>query len=262
MDLGLKGKVAFVCASSKGLGKACALELAKEGANVVISGRNEQELRKAKEEIQKLALGDVDYVICDLMKKEDIQKAIQFVIKKYNKIDILINNAGGPPSGSFEQITEEDWYRSFELNLLSYIRCIKEVLPYMKEAKSGRIINLTSTSIKQPIPGLLLSNTFRTGIVGLAKTLANEFAEYNILINTVAPGRIETDRVKYLDSVKANKLGVSIEEVQQQSINTIPLKRYGRPEELAAVVAFLCSEKCSYVTGSTVVVDGGLIKAI
>lgn len=132
----------------------------------------------------------------------------------------------------------------------------------MKEAKSGRIINLTSTSIKQPIPGLLLSNTFRTGIVGLAKTLANEFAEYNILINTVAPGRIETDRVKYLDSVKANKLGVSIEEVQQQSINTIPLKRYGRPEELAAVVAFLCSEKCSYVTGSTVVVDGGLIKAI
>ncbi|MFD1039346.1 SDR family oxidoreductase [Virgibacillus byunsanensis] len=262
MDLGLHGKVAFICASSKGLGKACALELSKEGAIVVISGRKEKELKEASEEIQSISKNEVGYVVCDLTKKEDIENAIKYTVDKYQKIDILINNAGGPPSGSFEQMDDENWYKSFELNLLSYVRTIREVLPFMKEQNSGKIINLASSSIKQPIPGLLLSNTFRTGIVGLSKTLANEFAEHNILVNTVAPGRVATDRVRSLDQIKADKLGISIDEVQKQSKGNIPLRRYGQPEEFGSVVAFIASDVCSYVTGSSVIIDGGLIKAI
>ncbi|MET3698769.1 3-oxoacyl-[acyl-carrier protein] reductase [Bacillus oleivorans] len=262
MDLGLKNKVAFVCASSKGLGKASALELAKEGAHVVLTGRDEKELQETKKQLQSLTESEVEYVVCDLTKKEDIENAVRYTIEKFNRIDILINNSGGPPSGTFEQFTDEDWYQSFELNLLSYVRCIRAVLPYMKEQNYGKIINLTSTSIKQPIPGLLLSNTFRTGVMGLSKTLATELAGFNILVNTVAPGRILTDRVQTLDSIKAEKTGMSLEEVQNHSKKSIPLGRYGKPEEFGAVVAFIASDKCSYVTGTSIIIDGGMVKSI
>ncbi|MGF9741375.1 SDR family oxidoreductase, partial [Priestia megaterium] len=174
---------------------------------------------------------------------------------------ILINNAGGPPSGKFEQFSDEDWEKAFELNLLSYIRLIRGALPYLKK-QGGRIINIASSSIKQPIPGLILSNTFRLGIVGLTKTLAEELAPFNILINTVAPGRIATDRVAFLDQTKADKLGTTREEVAKASRETILLKRYGTPEEFANVVTFLVSEASTYMTGSSFLVDGGMIKAI
>ncbi|SDO33523.1 3-oxoacyl-[acyl-carrier protein] reductase [Paenibacillus sp. yr247] len=262
MDMGLNGKCAFVAASSKGLGKACAIELAREGTNVMLSGRNEAELQKVKQEIQEIAAGKIDYVVCDISKSENIKQAIQTTVNKFGTIDILINNAGGPPTGSIDKLTDEDWYNAFDLNLLSYVRFIREVVPYMKEQKSGRIINLASSSVKQPIPGLLLSNTFRTGIVGLAKTLSIELAPFNILVNTVSPGRVATDRIHELDAIKAKQLGVSIEQVREDSEKTIPLGRYGKVEEFGKVVAFLASSASSYITGSSMLIDGGMVKSL
>ncbi|GGD97938.1 SDR family oxidoreductase [Paenibacillus nasutitermitis] len=261
MDLGLNGKVALVAASSKGLGKACAMELAREGAYVMITGRKEAELQKAKQEMDQLA-GKVEYLVCDITKSGDISYAVETTVKRFGKIDILINNAGGPPPGSVETLTDEQWYKSFELNLLSYIRFIREVLPYMKEQKSGRIINLASSSVKQPIPGLLLSNTFRTGIVGLAKTLSQELAPYNILVNTVSPGRIATDRIKELDGNRAEKTGKTIEQVAEEAHKGIPLGRDGDVEEFGRTVTFLASSASSYTTGVSLLIDGGMVKGI
>lgn len=238
------------------------MQLACEGTNVMISGRNESALQKTRSEIQEVAAGKVDYVVCDITKIEDIQNAIQFTVNNFGTIDILINNAGGPPPGNIEKLTEDDWYQAFNLNLLSYVRLIREVVPLMKEQKSGRIINLASSSVKQPIPGLLLSNTFRTGIVGLAKTLSIELAPFNILINTVSPGRIATDRTYELDSIKANQLGISIEQVREESKKTIPLGRYGEVEEFGKVVAFLASSVSSYINGSSLLIDGGMVKGL
>jgi 3-oxoacyl-[acyl-carrier protein] reductase len=262
MDLGLKGKVAFVASSSKGLGKSCALEMAKEGANVMISGRNEEDLKLAVEDIKKVAAGQVSYIVCDITKAEQITYAIKKTVEQFGTIHILVNNAGGPPTGGFEKFDDDEWNAAFQLTLLSYIRFIREVLPYMKQQQGGRIINLTSSSIKQPIPGLLLSNTFRAGVAGLAKSLSMELAPYRILVNTVAPGRIYTDRVKLIDENKAKALNISVEQVEEESKKAIPLGRYGDPEEFGKVVAFIASEVSSYMTGSTIVIDGGMIKSL
>ncbi|MBP1933884.1 SDR family oxidoreductase [Ammoniphilus resinae] len=261
MDLNLQNKVALVIASSQGLGKAIAKQLVSEGANVMLTSRDETKLAAVQEELQSLGKGKVSYFPSDITKVEDIQALVQKTRDTFGKIDILINNAGGPPGGTFEQFSDEQWQKAFELNLLSYIRIIREVLPDLKK-EGGRIINIASTSIKVPIPGLILSNTFRTGIVGLAKSLAEELAPYNILVNTVAPGRIATDRVAYLDQLKADKQGVSFEQIQEQSRKTIPLGRYGEPEEFAKVVTFLVSDASTYMTGSSFVVDGGMVKSI
>ncbi|SEN32575.1 3-oxoacyl-[acyl-carrier protein] reductase [Mesobacillus persicus] len=259
MDLHLRGKTAVVVASSQGLGRAVAEELLKEGAKVVISGRDEAKLQKVANELREY--GSVEYHQTDITKPDDIKSLMDLAVQKFGTIDILVNNAGGPPAGSFEEISDEDWQHSFELNLLSYIRLIREALPYLKE-HGGKIINIASSSIKEPIPGLILSNTFRTGIVGLTKTLSQEFARFNILINTVAPGKIATDRVKHLDQFNADKLGLSREEVESNSKKAIPLTRYGQPEEFAKVVVFLASEANSYMTGSSFLVDGGMVKSI
>jgi 3-oxoacyl-[acyl-carrier protein] reductase len=261
MDLNLKGKNALVVASSKGLGKAIAAQLAREGANVMITSRNEEKLQAVKAELQQLGGGNVAYHQADITKSGDIQSLVQAVRDTYGTIDILINNAGGPPGGTFRDFKDEDWQQAFELNLLSYIRMIREVLPLMED-RGGRIINIASSSIKQPIPGLILSNTFRLGIVGLTKTLAQELAAQNILINTVAPGKIATDRVAHLDQLKAEGEGVSVDQVIQQSEAGIPLNRYGRPEEFANVVTFFVSEANTYMTGQSFLVDGGMVKAI
>lgn len=262
MELGLNGKVAFVAAASKGLGKATALALAEEGANVMISSRNEEELIKALAEIREVAKGQVSYVVCDITKEEDVKQAISKTLSEFGTIDILINNAGGPPAGDFEKLSDDLWYQAFDLNLLSYIRFIREVLPSMKEKNSGRIINFASSSVKQPIPGLLLSNTFRAGVLGLSKSLSVELGKYNILVNTVSPGRIFTDRVDELDRIKAEKLDISVEEVRQQSKNTIPLGRYGETEEFGKVIAFIASDVASYISGSSLLIDGGMVKAL
>lgn len=261
MDLHLHTKVALVVASSQGLGKAIAAELVKEGAHVMLTSRDPEKLQAVKNELEQLGTGKVAFYPADITKTEDIKQLVEVTRDTFGKIDILINNAGGPPGGTFEQFSDEDWQKAFELNLLSYIRVIREVLPDLKQ-EGGRIINLASSSIKMPIPGLILSNTFRTGIVGLTKTLAEEFAPYNILINTVAPGRIATERVAFLDDLKAQKTGKTREQVEEQSKQQIPLGRYGTPEEFAKVVTFLASEASSYVTGSSILIDGGMIKSI
>ncbi|MFD2924896.1 SDR family oxidoreductase [Halobacillus naozhouensis] len=261
MDLNLGGKVALVIASSQGLGKAIAAQLVSEGADVMLTSRNEEKLKSVSEELKQLGKGSVSYFQADITNVEDIQSLVENTRETFGKIDILINNAGGPPGGTFDKFDDDDWQKAFELNLLSYIRIIREVLPDLKK-EGGRIINTASSSIKQPIPGLILSNTFRLGIVGLAKSLAEELAPYNILVNTVAPGRIATDRVAALDQMKANNQGVSQEQIEEASKRNIPLGRYGRPEEFAKVVTFLVSEASTYVTGSSLLVDGGMVKSI
>jgi len=261
VDLNLEGKVALVLASSQGLGKAIAAELVKEGASVMISGRDENKLDSVSQELKGFQKGKVAYCKADITKPNEIKQLVQATKSHFGTIDILINNAGGPPSGSFEQLSDEQWQNAFELNLLSYIRAIREALPELKES-GGRIVNIASSSVKQPIPGLILSNTFRTGIVGLTKTLADELAPYGILLHTVAPGRIATDRVAYLDQVTADRLGISREEMEQKARRQIPLRRYGTPEEFAKVVTFLVSGACTYMTGNALLVDGGVVKSI
>ena len=261
MELQLQGKVALVVASSQGLGKAVATELVKEGANVMLTSRDAAKLQAVQQELEQLGKGKVAWHRADITQADDIKALLTAVRDTFGKLDILVNNAGGPPAGTFEQLTDEDWQRAFELNLLSYIRMIREALPDLKQ-RGGRIVNIVSSSVKQPIPGLILSNTFRLGIVGLTKTLAEELAPYNILINTVAPGRIATGRLLYLDQKRAEHLGISREEVAEQARNQIPLGRYGTPEEFAKVVAFLVSDASTYITGSTLLVDGGMVKGI
>jgi 3-oxoacyl-[acyl-carrier protein] reductase len=261
MELQLSGKTAVIAASSQGLGKAIAEGLLREGANVVVSGREEEKLKDVVAELQQIGSGKVVFRRTDITNPEDIKQLILTAVDQFGGVDILVNNAGGPPAGSFETITDEQWQTAFELNLLSYIRLIRESLPFLKE-HGGKIINIASSSIKEPIPGLLLSNTFRTGIVGLTKTLAQELAQYGILINTVAPGRIATDRVRHLDEVNAEKMQISREEVEERVKGTIPLGRYGKPEEFAKVVVFLASDANSYMTGSSFLVDGGMVKSI
>ena len=262
MDMGLRGKKALVLASSRGLGKAVAAQLALEGADIMLASRSEDKLAAVKEELISLGVGGrVEYVATDVTRKEDITALIQKTAEQFGQIDILVNNSGGPPSGTFESLTDEDWERAFELNMLSYVRLIRGVLPYMK-ASGGHIVNIASTSVKQPIPGLILSNTFRTGVFGLAKTLSQELAPYGILINTVSPGRIATDRIRELDTARAEQNGVSEDETAEQFRKEIPLGRYGEPEEFAKAVVFLLSGANTYITGTSLIVDGGMVRAL
>ncbi|KSU82132.1 3-oxoacyl-[acyl-carrier protein] reductase [Fictibacillus enclensis] len=261
MRLNLEGKTALVVASSQGLGKAIAQKLVEEGANVMLTSRNREKLQEVQQELQKLGNGKVSYFPCDITKEENVKELVAATRKTFGDIQILVNNAGGPPGGTFEKFEDRDWYHAFELNLLSYIRLIREVLPDLKK-EGGKIINIASSSIKQPIPGLILSNTFRLGVLGLSKSLAEELAPYNILVNTVAPGRIATDRVAFLDQLKADNQGTSREQVEEASKKTIPLGRYGKPEEFANFATFLVSEANTYVTGSSFLIDGGMVKSI
>lgn len=262
MDLGLKGKSALVMASSKGLGKAIAAKLAEEGANVMLASRSEDALKAAADEIKTKTNGNVHYAVCDITSPASIKETVEATVQAFGTVDILVNNAGGPPAGVFDNFDDDAWQKAFELNLLSYVRAIREVLPYMRKQGGGRILNTASSSIKQPIDGLILSNTFRNGIVGLAKSLAAELGKDKILINTLGPGRIGTDRLKELDQIIAGKQGKTVEEVKASIEETIPLGRYGLPEEFANMAVFLCSQANSYVTGQAFLVDGGMVRAL
>ena len=262
MDLGLKDKVAIVGASSKGLGKAVALGLAREGAKLTVCARGKRDLDKTADEIVKETNADVLAIECDMSKSDDIKKLVDETIKKYSRIDIVVNNAGGPPTGGFLDFSLEDWQKAIELNLFSTIALSKLALPCMKEQKWGRIINITSVAVKQPIDGLILSNTARAGVIGLAKTMSNEYGPYNITVNNVCPGRILTDRITHLATVKAKNQGTSVEDALTSMEIDVPLRRIGKPEELANLVVFLASERASYITGTTIQVDGGLTKGL
>lgn len=263
MDMGLRGKKALVLASSQGLGKAVAKQLAAEGADVMLASRNEDKLKAVQQELLGLGGGGrVEYCVTDVTRKQDID-ALMSKTGDWSggRIDILVNNSGGPPSGTFESLTDEDWERAFELNVLSYVRLIRGALPLMKQ-HGGHIANIASSSIKQPISGLILSNTFRTGVFGMAKTLSQELGPYGILINTIAPGRIGTDRIRELDAARAEQSGITQEEVAEQFLTEIPLGRYGEPEEFAKAVLFLVSGANTYITGASLVVDGGMMRAL
>ncbi|MFA1820055.1 SDR family oxidoreductase [Virgibacillus oceani] len=263
MDLGLQGKSVIVLAASKGLGKATAKQFATEGAHVLISSRNKEELQKTRDEIRsETGNNHVEYTVCDITVAQSVKELVSKAVELYGTVDILINNAGGPPAGIFDKVDDRDWQNAFELNLLSFVRAIREVLPHMRNHGSGHIINLASSSIKQPIDNLILSNTFRAGMVGFSKSLSQELAQDNILINTIGPGRIATDRVAHLDNVKAEKLNIAYEEVKSQSEKSIPMGRYGTPEEFANMVVYLCSSANTYITGQSLLVDGGMVKAL
>ncbi|MFO8069304.1 MAG: SDR family oxidoreductase [Alkalibacterium sp.] len=260
MDLKLSGKTALVLASSSGLGKAIANELAREGANVMLTSRNKATLEQAKNEIEVNARGKVAYMISDLTDARSIKHLVENTRKTFGKINILVNNTGGPPGGSLEQLSDWDWQEAFNLTLLSYVRTIKAVLPDLRET-NGRILNNASSSIKQPVENLILSNVFRMGILGLSKSLSQELAKDGILVNTIGAGRIDTDRIVELDSNRAEREGKSAEEVRASVEDTIPLGRYGQPEELAKIAAFLVSDANTYITGQQLLVDGGMTKA-
>ncbi len=262
MDLGLNGKSALVAASSKGLGRAAAMQLAAEGAGVMISGRNESDLEAAAGEIERQTGAEVAYTVVDVSRGKDIENLVSRTAKRFGGLDVLITNAGGPPAGNLDKFSDEDWQKAFELNLLSVVRLIRAALPHMREKGYGRIVNFTSSSIKQPLENLLLSNVFRTGVLGLSKSLAAELAPDGILINTLGPGRIATDRLASLDETRAGNQSVSVEEVRRQSEARIPLGRYGQPDEFARVATFLASEANTYVTGQALLVDGGMVKAL
>ncbi|WP_273852959.1 SDR family oxidoreductase [Guptibacillus spartinae] len=263
MDLNLKGKTVVVTAASKGLGKASARAFAQEGAHVILSSRSEDELKKACEEIsEETGNEQVTWIVCDMTNADEINRLMAFAADTHGTVDVLVNNAGGPPAGGFEDFSDNDWQNAFELNLLSFIRTSRAAIPYMKENGWGRILNIASSSIKQSLDNLILSNTFRAGIVGLAKSLSQEYAEHNILVNTVGPGRIATDRVEQLDQIKADQLGINAAELKSQAEQSIPMKRYGEPDEFAKAIVFLGSDANTYMTGQSLVVDGGLVKAL
>ncbi len=262
MDLGLKGKVAIVAAASKGMGKACALGLAAEGARVTMCARTEADLVAAGGEIREKTGTEVVAVPADVTRLADIQRVVAKTVETFGGVDILVANAGGPPSGGFDQMSDAEWQAAFELNLLSTVRFIREVLPHMRRKRWGRILNIQSSSVKQPIDGLILSNGIRPGVAGLSKTLAAELGKDNILINTVCPGRILTDRLRSNLGTRARQAGKTLEEYLPAATAEIPLGRIGSPEEFASVVVFLASERASYVTGATIQVDGGLIRGL
>jgi 3-oxoacyl-[acyl-carrier protein] reductase len=261
MDLGLKDKAVLVMASSAGLGKAAALEFSREGANVMLFSQSEAKLKAAQAEIKAAAGKEPAYTIGDITKAGDIATAVANTVAAFGPVFALVNNSGGPPAGSFDSFADDAWQKAYELNLLAYVRTIREVLPSMRQLGKGRIVNYTSSSVKQVLENLILSNTFRMGVVGLSKTLSQELGKDNILVNVIGPGRIGTDRIAYLDKVRADKAGITVEQVQENAIKGIPLGRYGTPEEYAKLTVFLCSEANSYITGQTMLVDGGMTKA-
>jgi 3-oxoacyl-[acyl-carrier protein] reductase len=267
MDLEIAGKVALIAASSKGLGRASAEALAREGVRVVITSRHADELARAAAEIRSLpGAADVHTLSVDLSRGEDVARLVKATIGRFGQLDILVTNAGGPKPGSFADLDENDWYAGLDATLWPVVRLIANALPYLEQAAvergGGRIINIVSTSVKQPIDGLVLSNALRPAVIGLAKSLSRELAHKGILINNVCPGSFDTDRIREIYERRSQLSGKTVEEVRTEGVKAIPVGRLGRPDELGAVIAFLASAKASYITGQTLSVDGGMVTGL
>lgn len=261
MELNLVGKNVLVTAASMGIGKAAAEQFIKEGCNVAICSRNQENLLKAVKEIKSLYNVEPLWLVCDINKLEDIENTVKVINETFGSIDILVNNCGGPRAGFFDDLNDEDWNFAFNQILMSAVRFTRLVLPKMKEKNWGRIINVTSLAVKQPVDNLILSNSLRSAVTSFAKTLSNQIGKYNITINNVAPGYTLTSRIYELAVVKAKQSGISHEEVLASMANEVPMKRLARPDEVASLIVYLASEQAGYITGSTIAIDGGVIKA-
>jgi 3-oxoacyl-[acyl-carrier protein] reductase len=262
MDLGLRGRVAVVAAASKGLGRAVAEELAREGAHVAICARTPGTLAETAAQIHKATGYEVFYQAMDVTDSAGVASFVAAVEARFGRLDICVTNSGGPPSNSFKNTKPEDWRSAVEQLLMSTIFFARETLPRMQKNKWGRLITITSSAVKQPVDGLLLSNSVRAAVTGLARTLANEYAADGITVNNVCPGYTRTARLDGLASTISTRTGAKPEEVFANWEREIPARRLGTPQEFAAVVAFLASERASYVTGASIAVDGGLVRSL
>lgn len=262
MDLQLRDRCAIVCAASKGLGRATAVALAREGARVAICARTAAALQETAGEIHSSTGATVVPIVADVSRADDVQRLVAESAGALGAIDILVTNTGGPKSGPFIGFSDADWHEAIDSVLMSVVRLARAVVPHMRQRGGGRIINITSISAKQPVEGLVLSNALRAAITGLSRTIANELASDNILVNCVAPGYTKTDRVVELAEAAAAREGVTVSEVQQRTEDAIPLRRLASPEEFASVVAFLASGRASYVTGTTLQIDGGYVRGL
>ena len=259
MDLNLKNKNAIVCASSQGLGKAAAIDLALEGVNLAICSRDQDKIDKTKAEILKRTDNQIKVIALktDLNSSEQIETLYDEALSSLGSIDILVNNNGGPPPSTFEELTDDDWQNAFNSTMMSCLRLSRLVMPQMKERGWGRIINISSVSVKTPVNGLFLSNSLRMGVLGWSKALADELAPFGITVNTVCPGYTRTERVEAILESQSNASGLNKEDIEKSIANNIPMKRVGEAEDLAGLITFLASEKANYMTGLAVQVDGG-----
>jgi 3-oxoacyl-[acyl-carrier protein] reductase len=255
-------KIAIVTASSRGIGRATAEILAAEGARITICARTAAAVTSAAEQIRGRTGADVLALEADVTRAEDIERIVARTVEAYGTVNILVNNAGGPPPGTFDTLGDSEWQAGFELTLLSVIRMTRAVLPHMRRAGGGAIVNLQSTSVKAPIDNLMLSNAIRTGVIGLAKSLSFELAKDGIRVNNVLPGAIMTDRQREMLALQSTRSGKSVEELVRLKEAAIPLGRLGEPEDLGNMIVFLVSERARYVTGVTVQVDGGMVRSL
>jgi 3-oxoacyl-[acyl-carrier protein] reductase len=263
MDLGLSGRVALVTAASRGLGLASAKALAAEGASLLICARGPLRLDEAAREIRAATSGaQVETMTLDVSAPDAATQLVGQARDKFGRLDVLVNNAGGPPPGSFASVSYADWEKAFQITLMSVVRLVRETLPLLQASGQGRIVNLVSTSVKQPIDGLILSNALRAAVVGMAKTLSKEVGGFGITVNNVLPGIILTDRQRELRGADAARRGISFEQAIEEAGRGLPLGRIGQPNEVGALVAFLASKQASYITGTSIQVDGGMVAGI
>lgn len=262
MDLGLKDRVAIVAASSQGLGKAVALALAREGTRLALCSRRAKAVESAAEELRRATGVEAMAQAADVTRPDEVRRLVAETLDRFGRIDICVTNAGGPPSRSFAETTVEDWSAAVDLNLLSVVYLAREVLPVMRQQQWGRLLTITSVAVKQPVDGLILSNSVRSAVSGLVKSLANEYGKDHVTVNNVCPGYTRTARLNELADRVAQRDGLTREQAEQRWTKEIPLGRLAEPEEFASVVTFLASEKASYITGASLAVDGGLVKGI
>jgi 3-oxoacyl-[acyl-carrier protein] reductase len=262
MDLALRGKVALVCGSSRGLGRAIAEELAAEGAALALCARGEEELRAAARDIAARSGVKVTAVAADLSRSEEARRVAAAAQEDHGRVDVLVTNAGGPPSGPFESHDEAAWLATVRLTLVATVEMIRAVLPGMKERRFGRILNVTSIAVKQPVDGLVLSNSVRAAVTGMARTLANETAPFGITVNNLMPGYTRTERLQELVDAVSRREGIPPSAVEARWTQETPARRLGDPRELAALAAFLASERAGYITAQSIAVDGGWIRSL
>jgi 3-oxoacyl-[acyl-carrier protein] reductase len=262
MNLGLKGRGVIVAASSQGIGLATAAAFAREGAQVAMCARTEKTLRDVAQQLRHQTGAEIYDEPVDVTDGSRVQSFVEQVAKRFGRIDVCVTNAGGPPAKNFLSTTSDEWRRTVDMNLMSTVHLARAVIPFMQKHRWGRIVTITSVSVKQPVPDLILSNSVRAAVVGLVKSLSNEFGKDGILVNNVAPGYTATERLQELAGVRALAAGTAPESVYESWAADTPVRRLGKPEEIADVIVWLASERAAYITGQTILVDGGIYRGL